>query len=82
MGLCFRNVYGKLTSGSDYIYLLPEIFRFRVTNRRHQRLMTVMSDKALMRASNHFARLGIEIIWADDFNEIPWLLRRLLIKKI
>ncbi|MCQ5080824.1 hypothetical protein NE586_13115 [Gemmiger formicilis] len=44
--------------------------------------MTVMSDKALMRASNHFARLGIEIIWADDFNEIPWLLRRLLIKKI
>lgn len=40
-----------------------------------------MSDKDLMRASNHFARLGIEIIWADDFNEIPWLLRRLLIKK-
>lgn len=40
-----------------------------------------MSNKALMRASNHFARLGIEIIWANDFNEIPRLLRRLLIKR-
>ena len=28
-----------------------------------------------MKASNHFARLGVKIIWANDFNEIPILLQ-------
>ena len=28
-----------------------------------------------MKASNHFARLGVEIIWVNDFNEIPILLQ-------
>ena len=57
--------------------------KLSVQRRFHYAILTKdgMSNKALMRASNHFARLGIEIIWADDFNEIPRLLRRLLIKR-
>lgn len=34
-----------------------------------------LTNKDLMKASNHFARLGVEIIWANDFNEIPILLQ-------
>lgn len=34
-----------------------------------------LTSKDLMKASNHFARLGVEIIWVNDFNEIPILLQ-------
>lgn len=34
-----------------------------------------LTNKDLMKASNHFARLGVEIIWVNDFDEIPILLQ-------
>lgn len=34
-----------------------------------------LTSKDLMKASNHFARLGVEIIWVNDFDEIPILLQ-------
>lgn len=66
------------------IFSLPSEYGIGTLGRAAYRwvdFLNGMSNKALMRASNHFARLGIEIIWADDFNEIPRLLRRLLIKR-
>lgn len=36
-----------------------------------------MQPKDLLRASNHFARLGVEIIWIEDNTELPGQLKNL-----
>lgn len=41
-------------------------------NRIHYAIMTTneMTTKDLVKASNHFARIGIEVIWVNDYKEI------------
>ena len=48
-------------------------------NRTHYAILTKdkMSTKDLIIASNHFARLGIEVIWVKDYSEISSKLRLL-----
>lgn len=51
----------------------------RKTNKKHYAILAKggMSIKDLSVASNHFARLGIEIIWVDSFEDIIPVLRKL-----
>lgn len=37
-----------------------------------------MTNTDIAVASNHFARLGIEVIWVDDYSEVTAVLRRLI----
>lgn len=37
------------------------------------------SDKDLVIATNHFARLGIEVIWIDDFKEIKMIVDKIVL---
>ena len=48
-------------------------------NRSHFAILTKDKMKAndLIRASNHFARLGIEVIWVEDFTDINRKLREM-----
>jgi len=48
-------------------------------NRTHFAILTKdkMTVKDLVRASNHFARLGIEVIWVNDFSDIQRQLKEL-----
>jgi len=48
-------------------------------NRTHFAILTKdkMTIKDLVRAADHFARLGIEVIWVDDFLDIRQILRGL-----
>lgn len=41
-------------------------------DRIHYAIMTTneMTTKDLVKASNHFARIGIEVIWVNDYKEI------------
>ena len=51
----------------------------RKTNKKHYAILAKdgMSIKDLSVASNHFARLGIEIIWIDSYDDIIPVLKKL-----
>ena len=51
----------------------------RAKHRKHYAILVKdgMSTKDLNIASKHFARLGIEIIWVQDFNDITRVLSQL-----
>lgn len=48
-------------------------------NRTHYAILTAdgMSTNDLIKASNHFARIGIEVIWVESYAEISQKLRSL-----
>lgn len=41
-------------------------------DRTHYAILTKsgMTTNDLVKASNHFSRIGIEVIWVDDYTEI------------
>lgn len=55
-----------------------------MTGKEHKRHFAIltrdkMTNNDLLRASNHFSRLGIEVIWAENFHDIRQMLKDLCI---